>query len=725
MVKLCRKLSLAVGLVAGLAMPAANAAWDEWRVISYTEPGQPGMESLRQLGVTGVKLLATRTDAGPNDNQAAVAMAPLLAAGMRPYIENIATDFYAPYHRYLPGKPVTALYDETKRLYRENPDSLMVRLRQPSLSDSVWMRRIKIRLAAHVREYGKYLPLYYSLGDETGIADLAANWDFDLSPDALREMQVWLRRQYPSLAALNLQWGTRFTEWSAVVLPTTTATIARTDKNYSAWSDGKAWMDTAFADAIRQGTRAVHGADPHALAALEGAQTPGWGGYDYTRLAGTVDVLEAYDFHNNIEIAKSLNPGLVVLTTSFGTGPAEFHRIWHEAMLGGGGIILWDEEHGFATENGDVGPRGREMAPLFAELTGGFGAQLLASQPAADKIAILYSPESFRLSWLADRQADGRDWTLRDSEAENNETPFRAVTRRASALLHHAGVQPQWLGPDMVANGELARRGIRVLVLPHVVALSPREIFEIRRFLKDGGVLLADVLPGEFDGHGRKQFFPLAPGQVRLMAALQRDDGDPALFTAAVRAGSGADKYTVETPEGAPVRNVDMRVFNNGGVTIVALLRDFVAASETQEVVLRLQRAMWHADMRGSGRPSQDKTIRLKLEHDSPAVIALSEHRLPSPVIDGPTAAKPGETLKLRLDGISPAARPVLHVTVTDPAGHPAPQLGGSYRLDHGQMLWKIPEEMANQSGSWVVTCRDALGGQQVNRPIVVVERKP
>ena len=72
----------------------------------------------------------------------------------------------------------------------------------------------------------------------------------------------------------------------------TDAALRGADGNFAAWADFKAWMDAAFARAVRAGTDAVHAADPAARAGLEGAQIPGWGGYDYTRLADAVDVME-------------------------------------------------------------------------------------------------------------------------------------------------------------------------------------------------------------------------------------------------------------------------------------------------------------------------------------------------------------------------------------------------------------------------------------------------
>src|SRR5260370_10935646 len=101
-------------------------------------------------------------------------------------------------------------------------------------------------------------------------------------------MREWLGSQYGSLAALNAEWGTTFARWRDVMPETTRQAMQRVDGNFAAWADFKAWMDEAFARALRVGTDAVHEADPSALAAIEGAQMPGWGGYDYTLLANAV-----------------------------------------------------------------------------------------------------------------------------------------------------------------------------------------------------------------------------------------------------------------------------------------------------------------------------------------------------------------------------------------------------------------------------------------------------
>src|SRR5207249_1534234 len=141
----------------------------------------------------------------------------------------------------------------------------------------------------------RYRPLFYNLGDEAGIADLAAFWDFDFSESSLNGMRDWLHERYENLSALNQEWGLDFDRWQDVMPMTTREALQRSDGNFAAWADFKEWLDVAFARAIEIGTAAVHDADPEAITVIEGAQIPGWGGYDYSRLATIVDAMEIYD----------------------------------------------------------------------------------------------------------------------------------------------------------------------------------------------------------------------------------------------------------------------------------------------------------------------------------------------------------------------------------------------------------------------------------------------
>jgi hypothetical protein len=65
---------------------------------------------------------------------------------------------------------------------------------------------IRDRLVKTARFYASYRPLSDSLGDERGVAALAAFWDFDFADESLVPMRC-LSERYGGLDALNEQWG--------------------------------------------------------------------------------------------------------------------------------------------------------------------------------------------------------------------------------------------------------------------------------------------------------------------------------------------------------------------------------------------------------------------------------------------------------------------------------------------------------------------------------------
>ncbi|MBV9537347.1 MAG: hypothetical protein JOY70_00285, partial [Acidisphaera sp.] len=108
-----------------LAVPfgaqAEPAAWDDYQVIMWQPQTEQAYAALARHGVTGAALVPDRAS-GDNPATAARAASAATQAGLRPYLENIATDFYAPYHRWQPGRPVNALFVQTLASWHANPD---------------------------------------------------------------------------------------------------------------------------------------------------------------------------------------------------------------------------------------------------------------------------------------------------------------------------------------------------------------------------------------------------------------------------------------------------------------------------------------------------------------------------------------------------------------------------------------------------------------------------
>lgn len=513
----------------------------------------------------------------------------LLKNDMRWYLESIANDFYSEYHRYRPDRPHNKALLEAKALYKSDRSSKEGLKRHPSLSDPDWLDRVRKRVIDLVTAYQAYRPVFYNLADESGIAELAGFWDFDFSDHSLDLMRRWLRDRYSTLEALNRQWNTRFTKWDLVMPDNTREAMKRTDENYSAWADHKEWMDKSFADSLKVGVDAARSVDPQAYVAIEGAQMPGWGGYDYARLTQVMPAMEPYDIGDSIEIIRSLNPNLAFVTTAFARGLWEKHRLWYELLHGARGNIIWDEKFDIVQKDGTVGARGKDVAPYYQEFRNGTGALLIASVRLTDPIAIHYSQASMRTEWMLDQRPKGDAWEERMSWTEQKDSDFLLLRESYCRLVEDQGLQYNFVSYGQVENGELLKRGYRVIILPRSSALSSVEARQIIAFVQQGGTLVVDGDAGTFDEHSRRlpnsSLSDLLDGKtgrgrvVRLNALEyhhQRVLGTEAPLHDAMRqivkeAGI-QPAFAVADAKGNSATGIEAHTFRNGGVSIVGLL---------------------------------------------------------------------------------------------------------------------------------------------------------
>lgn len=712
----------AVTTAVDFAVPPAARGWPDYQIFMWQAHDAAQDRTLAQLGVTAGMVYAQkdRPSALPTET-----IAPLLASGLGWYVENIATDFYSAYHRWSPDHPVNWRFAEVKKLYQENPLNRAALMRDPSLSDPQWLAKIGKRLTATVRSERRYRPLFYNLADEPGIADLSVFWDFDFSPPSLAGLRQWLRGRYPGLAALNHEWGTDFATWDQVMPPTTRETMRRPGDNFAAWNDFKAWMDVAFARAVAAGAAAVHAGDPTALAAIEGAQSSGWGGYDYSRLANTVDVMEVYDDGENFEALRAFNPKLILLTTSASSGATEIHDTWRELLRGSRGLVLWDPKSQFVGADGQPGERGKAAAATFREIRDGLGALLIGSRRRTDPIALLYSPASLRLQWLLDWRPKGDGWSARDADSDYDDAnPVRASMKGFLRDLEHRGLQPRFVTDRMLAAGMLERDGYRVLILPRSLALSATAAQAIRHFIAGGGTVIADGVPGVFDGHGRKlarprlaNLFKAPPGQGRAvyLSPGGGDHAEAALLSALATAGV-APAVRINAPSGAAIGDVETYRFDKDGRELLALQRDLAGTTPaaTEPVILTLPRRVYVYDLRKKTFLGRHRRLALSLDPVAPTVLALSDHPSPAPVLTVPRRLRAGANaaLALRLSGASPTAVTVLHLTVIDPDGRIVPHYSGNLWLRGEKAMHVLPLALNDAPGRWQIRVRDVASGQ-------------
>jgi len=389
---------------------------------------------------------------------------------------------------------VSSLAYLTKKALFERTGDTRFLVRKPSFDDPEVKRRLRDisrRVAGNKAQYNFD---YYFVGDEGSLTAYTDAVDFDWSPPALASFREWLKGEYGSLQALNEEWGSTFVSWETV-LPSTTEQ-ARASGRFAPWADHRTYMEVAFARAYQAVRDAVVEGDPDGHIALSGTQvTNPWNGCDWYRLDQVIDDFLSYGGGNQWDLHRSFaKPGaLVGFWTGYGrSGVAVQHEIWTAALSG---VLHPNLFWSYSVVNPDFtfSRSGRDMGEVFRALRfEGIGRLLETAERHSDGIALHYSMPSVHAAGILGFHPGRREKAKASLPADRDGW----VT-----LLGDLGLSFDFVAAPQVEGGRLATNPPRVFVLPLSLALSGEEVAALRRFVEEGGVVVADGAAGLLDEH--------------------------------------------------------------------------------------------------------------------------------------------------------------------------------------------------------------------------------
>ena len=490
--------------------------WDRWIALTSNPPATGSWRALDALGIIGgmqIRTSATRRDSLRKGN------APF-------YVENVTRQMLSRYHT------EKGLWQKTISDMESNRNDFRALSRDPSLCSQPFADAFGGEIQRISEAYAGDPPLFFSLASEPSMTRLNAAADFDFSPAALDEFRRWLERDaYGTLPALNEAWGTHFENWQTVVPMTTDDARLRLKDgigNFAPWADFREFQDYTFAKVIRDGADLLRAKIPNAKVGITGAMGPfAFGGWDWSRLAGDLDVVEAYDIGGARALWRDLAPGKAALAAltlppdgNAGAAPELIRMLWQLALDGGPrGALLWDPPNtagggALINPSGEATELGKALAPTLTELNGATGRLLAQARRADDGVALLYSPASVRVMWLFEAdKLHGSEWLQTwglDSSAERRESQQLRLRESWGKLLDDCGIGWRFVSSREVELGELERpqAGIKTLILPRAIALSDREVDVIKAFAARGGRVIADAVCARFDEHGKLRTRP-------------------------------------------------------------------------------------------------------------------------------------------------------------------------------------------------------------------------
>jgi hypothetical protein len=353
------------------------------------------------------------------------------------------------------------------------------------------------------------------------------------------------------LPKANDRWGRR-AGWKAVQKPTNFQTwsqvldflkrfykelgeVNSTDGwNVSAWCDFRNYMDATFADAVLRAAQVCKQEDPHARCATEGGQCPfpfGW--YNYEQVLRAVDVIEPYNIGNNVEVIRSLKPETIMVSThGFQHTPGKpltvkdrlaqkraVRPIWWGVFHAHRGNLIWDanlKNFRFVDlKTRELTPAAETFSEVFRELHRGIPKLLMNSRRTHDGIAIHYSQPSMQVHWLLSNLKHAREWVAHSGGDRGSH--ITAVRNGWTKLIEDLGFQYNFVSSAQIEAGKLGGR-YSVFIMPQSLAVSAHEAEQIRQFVHNGGLLIADYRNATMNEHGRD----LGHGQLDDVFGISR-----------------------------------------------------------------------------------------------------------------------------------------------------------------------------------------------------------
>jgi hypothetical protein len=364
------------------------------------------------------------------------------------------------------------------------------------LSDDAFYEKMMKYLKRATKNYSKYGPAGYNLGDENCVS---AKMEVCYGEKTLKELREWLETKYGSLESLNKVWKSSFNDWGDV-MPLSWEQ-ARKDKNYASWLDHRLFMENKFSEAQFYARDVIKSIDSQARVGFEGPlQRRTSTGYDFYRLFKGLGLFGLYPTPvDRFGMLESFMDKKSLRGSWFGAYIGAMNKNytrafpWHCLFEGlnscwwFGGVMV-KGAGGEAAFTVDFSPFDYFLAAVdeIKEIKSGVGALFFNSRMEKSPVAIYYSPFSKYAYAVAGVKSP--------VSYENSMDSF-------CYLLNDLGFSNRFISSVEVAKGELSPESCKAIILPSARILSAMEIENIKRYVKEGGTVIADLPPATMDIH--------------------------------------------------------------------------------------------------------------------------------------------------------------------------------------------------------------------------------
>ncbi len=622
---------------------------------------------------------------------------------------------------------------------RTNP-----RERDPCLSSPSF----RMRAIRDVREKGdKFRDLGirdYMIDDECGLGGR------DFSPDSLSRFRVKMREVYGDIGTLNREWGSSFVGWDDV-LPCQGGDFARP----GAYVDFDIYISWVFAEYCN--FLEMLAADT--MGAFYAGQSGGVSDNLMMQQAG------ALYYYGVIERAVSMKRPDAVIGSWYEPGYrfVENHETasrrwpWWQLFRGTTRMQIWYPSSGPPAYQEDLSRPYKAFAWLKEEMDDarlGIAKLMLHAQRDEGRAAI-YSSERSRFVLAALKEVGAASVGAAPAKAVGKDISEGAGNRFQQAILNEQ-VECRFMSEYQAEAGDIARRGLKLILLPGGISLSALERQALKSFVEAGGVLVVDIGAGTRNEHGTlaesglvEEWLgvgnmpaassaealatkPFGKGQVVILdfAVLGEDMGPLARKLLLL---AGLKPVVSVTATDSRRIALDFGNFSEGGALYAGFVipgkGGMVSQEEARIVTVTFPEAAHIYDARKGGYLGQIATLKTNAIPSIAQVYAALPYRLDGlDVAASGTTHATGETVECVIRAKVTGPKPGLQVWLLQVRG-PGGVVQNAYTrrvlARAGEATVSIPIALNAPPGAWEVVVRDAATGVTGQGTFQVKEETP
>jgi len=368
--------------------------------------------------------------------------------------------------------------------------------RHPCFSDPNFRKQMEENLIKKTKIIYPYSPLCYSLGDENELSHWSENYEFCFSKYCLDGFREYLKGRYRTIENLNKEWETDFKTWEEVIPKTLKEMKDKNEiRNFSSWIEHRMYMESVFADIHNFGKNIIEKIDENSYVGAEGLWGEGnsFTGSDFYKLSKAMNSIGGYGgtsyYDTFLPDDRFLwDWGIYVYDVNAGK-----RYPWDRILRGANGVGYFSvisSELEWSAFNPDFSltPPFKAIVEECQKLKEGIGKLLISSDRKWSPIAILHSQPNLHLT-----------------TAIKEKTYFDYLKAKDifTKIFEEMWYYPDFIDREELEKGILKEGKYKCLILPSIFCLSDKEIEEIEGFVKEGGIVISDVLPGLFDECGK------------------------------------------------------------------------------------------------------------------------------------------------------------------------------------------------------------------------------